>query len=245
MSFISFEQFLQILRKPIVYSTAGLSEPPIGDYAMILYSQAWHETGGFTSNIYKTKNNLFGMRMAIIRKRFWIALNGDTSDAAAQDDLNKATKLAYDGKTVPEARYSNIDMSIADRLNWDVYNGIYYTNGARQYMELVQGKNKNGLRFATDPKYIPSWVRVLWTQCDKYGLFRIPVEGFGTKAGPGVEYVIGVKETNSPPLDTNVPPLTDDGGKPVSWFAQRTIIGSIPNWTVLAAVAAAAYYFIK
>lgn len=34
----------------------------------LVYAQAWHETGGFQSNIYRENNNLFGMRKAKIRK---------------------------------------------------------------------------------------------------------------------------------------------------------------------------------
>lgn len=34
----------------------------------VLYSQAWHETGGFTSPIFKEHNNLFGMKHPKKRK---------------------------------------------------------------------------------------------------------------------------------------------------------------------------------
>jgi len=34
----------------------------------LIYAQTWHETGGFTSRIFKENRNLFGMRQAKIRE---------------------------------------------------------------------------------------------------------------------------------------------------------------------------------
>ncbi|TPN88837.1 glucosaminidase domain-containing protein [Aquimarina algicola] len=40
-----------------------------------IYAQAWLETGGFTSAIFKENHNLFGMRQAKVRKNFATGTN--------------------------------------------------------------------------------------------------------------------------------------------------------------------------
>lgn len=85
-------------------SRAGMD---IGDDASIivaLYIQASIETGNFKSRLYSEDNNMFGMRPAIKRERFYDSIvnrgNGDF------------------------CKYADLSYSLRDRLNWDEYNKI-------------------------------------------------------------------------------------------------------------------------
>lgn len=68
-------------------------------YYRALYAQAWLETGGFTSNIWLTTNNMFGMRPAQKRQKFYSGIY-----------------VSSNGKF---ASYDDVEDSIYDRLDLD------------------------------------------------------------------------------------------------------------------------------
>lgn len=103
--------------------------------ARALYAQATHETGRFTSRIYREAKNMFGMRPAQKRTKFYVSiLNSDTGQYAA---------------------YADVGDSLADRLDWDAdWSMVNPRDGTeiRRYMDAVQSKG-----YAKDPDYIKHW----------------------------------------------------------------------------------------
>lgn len=102
-------------------------------YADVLYAQALHESGHFTSNIYQNTNNCFGMKQPKVRPTTslggWTGTNG-----------------------VKWANYTDVSSSIEDRILWDGYNKIKFPETpeeVKQYMQNVQSKG-----YAEDPQYI-------------------------------------------------------------------------------------------
>lgn len=76
----------------------------------LIAAQAMHETGNFTSNVYRQNNNAFGMKIPNVRKSPYI-LGAGTSAPASE------------GST-PYAKYSSVEDSVKDVLHLYAYNGI-------------------------------------------------------------------------------------------------------------------------
>jgi len=90
----------------------------------ILTAQAAHETGNFTSKVFKNNNNLFGMRFPKVRK------------TTAKKELNG---YAY---------YSNIPLCISDMLLYFEYIklNVHYINilaadPLREYVRILKSKS--------------------------------------------------------------------------------------------------------
>lgn len=102
-------------------------------YATVLYAQALHESGNFSSNIFQHTNNPWGMKYPTVRPAdndgYWISGNG--------------TKWS---------KYTDVDQSIRDRILWDEYNNIQppVTDAdIMVYLNMIQAKG-----YAEDPNYI-------------------------------------------------------------------------------------------
>ena len=108
-------------------------------YAQVLYAQAVHETGNFTSNLYKNYNNLFGMKPSRAREKYY----------NSEIDLGSETFASYDMPL----------KSVLDRIDLDVYNNVaipFDVEDVVPYMEVVLRKG-----YATDPQYLGKWVNTL------------------------------------------------------------------------------------
>lgn len=126
-------EFVAICQLPDTYTTAGCRSQPSIAYIKALYAQAAHETGDFTSNIFQNGKNLFGMKNSTKRRRFWL------------------------DKQNGHATYANIQKSIIDRLDWDVWHRITFSN-LEDYMSRVKA-----LGYAADPLYIKKWRKMYET----------------------------------------------------------------------------------
>ena len=103
--------------------------------ARALYAQATHETGRFTSRVYREAKNMFGMRPATKRTKFYTSI------------LN-TNQGQY-------ASYADIGDSLVDRLDWDNdWNLVMPRDGTeiQPYIDAVKSK-----KYAEDPDYTKIW----------------------------------------------------------------------------------------
>lgn len=216
--------------RPDIYSRAGLSDFPLPEYTVCLYAQACHETGFFTSNVWKEKRNLFGMKASCKRFPFWdehpIRVGGPQHIDKINDrkHIQKTITCKEPGKYY--ASYSEPGLSLTDRLHWDLYNGISYTT-ASEYMDFVLAKG-----YAEDKDYKRKWVRILWQVCDANNLKRVPVRGFTDQAGvkdsiyinTGGDVVTAADNTAAGGKDSSTPGTPKagadvvDGLKKIPWW---------------------------
>lgn len=98
----------------------------------LLYAQAWHETGGFKSTIYRVNNNLFGMKLA--KKRNTVA-SGEESGHA----------------TYPTILHSVYDYFLRQR-NFNIK--------GRDAEEYVSNTVKS--KYAEDKEYAKKWLNVYY-----------------------------------------------------------------------------------
>ena len=99
------------------------------EYCEALAWQAAHETGYFTSNLYRNYNNAFGMQVPKQRDFYGLEQGHKTAEGTA-------------------AVYASPLQSIVDRIVWDEYADIHFTD-IEEYLFQVQQKG-----YATDPQYI-------------------------------------------------------------------------------------------
>ncbi len=97
---------------------------------LLIYAQAWHETGGFSSAIYKENNNLFGMKHPSVRK--------------------STSKGSNRGHAVFASTWS----SIYDYFLRQSYFKITYEDDL-QYMETTQQSG-----YAEDFIYVTKWLGI-------------------------------------------------------------------------------------
>jgi len=94
-------------RKPKVAKAieSALSGTKFEGLEKIIYGQAAHETGNFTSRAFVEQNNMFGMKEAAIRKTSDI----DSGDFEAEKGTFKADKVGY-------SEYESLEDSVMDLL---------------------------------------------------------------------------------------------------------------------------------
>lgn len=93
-------------------------------YTAVLFAQAIHETGRFTSNIFLNANNAFGMRPALKREQNIVSIL-DTANGQF-------------------AVYADTKSSFIDRVHLDEYNNTpkpRYLQDIEPYIDMVLGKN--------------------------------------------------------------------------------------------------------
>lgn len=120
-------------------------------YLRALYAQAVHETGRFTSSIYKNANNMFGMRPAQTRTKFY-------------DSVFNTGSGEY-------ASYSNLALSLADRIDLDKWNKISLPDHDTRVNQFYTDVWNKG--YATDPNYV-SKATAVFNQIFPY---NIPING--------------------------------------------------------------------
>lgn len=103
-------------------------------YSKVLLAQAIHETGDFTSPLWRDLKNPWGMAMP--RVRLTTAKPGRMAEGHIK------------------AAYNSIWSAVKDRLLLDQYNGIVFNNPL-QYMAEVVSRG-----YAVDPLYLTKWQRV-------------------------------------------------------------------------------------
>lgn len=115
-----------------VYNTArncGLNDVQ----AKIITAQASHESGNFKSNVFKTDNNIFGMKVPNVRPKTYIA----SASAIVRNS---------EGST-PYAHYSSMEDSVKDLLlGWHKYNRTDWTaiQTPEQYATYLKSKGYYG-----------------------------------------------------------------------------------------------------
>lgn len=100
--------------------------------AKLLVQQARHESGNYTSNVFKKNNNAYGMKMPSKRKSPYILAAGSSAPA-------------NEGAT-PYARYRNVGDSAKDVVHWLNYNKIDLTKiqSASEYANILKSKGYYG-----------------------------------------------------------------------------------------------------
>lgn len=108
-------------------------------YHRALYAQAFHETGGFSSRVWKETKNMFGMRPSLTRTKYYC-------------DILETQSGKY-------ATYDDFDDSIKDRIDLDNNfrreTDLRTLDDVRNYMDHVKFKG-----YATDPDYVQKWTNV-------------------------------------------------------------------------------------
>lgn len=100
----------------------------------VAYSQAVHETGNFTSRIYKNFNNAFGMGVATKRK---------------------TTNNGHSGSTEGQAKYKNVLDSMKDHLYYlDSWSSGRYRNVANDPYKTIWAFQDHSMKYASDPAYV-------------------------------------------------------------------------------------------
>ncbi|WP_417290942.1 glucosaminidase domain-containing protein [Corallibacter sp.] len=107
----------------------------------LLYSQAYHETGNFTSNIFKHNKNLFGMKKATVRDTTAI---GEASGHATYNSLSDSV-IDYilrqrDFKIKP--RLFNDNQYMLDTLNSNYAEDTNYLSKWQNIHKTLQDNNK-------------------------------------------------------------------------------------------------------
>lgn len=100
-------------------------------YAMALTAQAVHETGNFTSALFKDLNNPWGMAMPQVRPNY--AKPGRIAEGHVK------------------AKYDSLWHAVMDRLELDRWNDVYFTDVQSYMTEVVE----NG--YAADTSYLQKW----------------------------------------------------------------------------------------
>lgn len=79
-------------------------------YALALYVQAWHETGGFTSNLCQERNNMFGMKLASLRKQNIVGMDSakHVYYPSKAESLRDRIALDKQNRTFPPANNEDI-----------------------------------------------------------------------------------------------------------------------------------------
>lgn len=113
----------------IIYNTA-ISTGINNLVASFIVSQAAHETGGFTSDLFNRANNAFGMTVPKLRKSpFIIAADKKQPDGSGN-----------------YAKYLNVQDSTKDLIHWFTYNGITLNTitSPEQYANVLKSKGYYG-----------------------------------------------------------------------------------------------------
>lgn len=226
MTFFEFQCLVQL---PTVYVPAGLADFPDPDYLTLLYAQADFETASFTSSKYVNSNAMFGMKCSVKRGPVWDVWPTGSNEGRTilSSDRGAAVAAVKALTTTPFARYSSLAKSIEDRLNWDTYNGIYYTTAAN-YISQVLGKNINGLSYSPDQWYADGWVTRLNQVTDNNGMSRIHVDGYATGS-----------TTNKGGIIPGAGDLVTDPGEKklniIESITNKPLLKGVSNWILIAA----------
>lgn len=78
--------------------------------ASLVYAQAWHETGGFKSAVFKENNNLFGMKRSTVRNYDTGTNRGHATFKSLSDNI----KDYYERQLQFKIPYKNVNQYIAD-----------------------------------------------------------------------------------------------------------------------------------
>lgn len=82
----------------------------------LIAAQAWHESGNFTSNVYKQNNNAFGMKMPSVRSKKYIAGPGTPAPSSEGGGFY--------------ARYESLKNSVLDVISLYQYNKVDWSKVA-------------------------------------------------------------------------------------------------------------------
>lgn len=107
-------------------------------YWRALYAQAFHETGGFHSHIYRVCSNMFGMKAPNSRRLYCKIQNG-------------------------YACYSSYGLSILDRVKWDLQKSDFEAPENDNEVLNIYFPYLLTHNYATDPDYLEK-VRNIYTQ---------------------------------------------------------------------------------
>ena len=116
-------------------------------HILALYSQAQLETGNFTSNLFLTHNNMFGMRPARTRSRYYT-------------DITTGGNGEF-------ASYSDVLQSLLDRVDHDNH---FNRSTVFEHSQVMQYANKVfNQGYTHEDTYVKTWLR-LYNEISPLGL---------------------------------------------------------------------------
>lgn len=100
--------------------------------APLIAMQARHETGNYTSNVFRKTNNLFGMKMPSVRPRTFI--------------LRPSSIVMRSEGATPYAEYSSAENSVRDLVAWHKFNRTDWSkiSGIESYSEYLKKRGYYG-----------------------------------------------------------------------------------------------------
>lgn len=122
----------------------GIGNKPF--YTAALFAQYQLETGNGSSNLYKQHSNLFAMRPAQVREKFYQYIA-----PSAEGEM---------------AGYEERIYSLQDRLDLDKYMSNPIPNDLPSTFEYMEAVVENG--YATDPDYLQKWSAVIASSFPNY-----------------------------------------------------------------------------
>lgn len=144
----------------VVYNTAidcGLNDTQ----AKIIISQAQHESGNFSSHVFKTDNNLFGLKMPVKRPKTYI-------------ERPSVIVMKNEG-SAPYAHYTTIQDSVKDLIKgWHVFNKTDWNKitTPEQYAAYLKSRGYYGDNQSTYTKRLKGYFNNL-----SFFKYTVPVVG--------------------------------------------------------------------
>ena len=131
--------------------------------AQIIASQATHESGKFSSNLFVKDNNCFGMKVPSVRKTPYIAGKGIAAPVS-------------EGQT-PYAHYNSMEDSVKDLVSWCTYNKVKWADVATPdtYAAWLKSKGYYGDAYTTYAKRVGEYLASIktWAAANRNNLALI------------------------------------------------------------------------
>lgn len=119
---------IQAFQRRAITAARSVGVPAVN--AQIIAAQATHESGKFSSNVFLTDNNCFGMKVPVVRKSPYITGRGLPAPKS-------------EGANLYYAHYKTMEDSVKDLVHWCTYKGVNWTAVAtpESYALWLQSKS--------------------------------------------------------------------------------------------------------
>lgn len=110
------------------------------DVAKMITAQAMHETGIFTSRLYKDQNNLFGMKHPEIRETLSLERRNGFATFASLDDSVKDLLLYYKEFNLNPSKWKEVHEMVKEIKNKGYFEELFlpYFNAVRSHYNTVK-----------------------------------------------------------------------------------------------------------
>lgn len=110
------------------------------DVAKMITAQAMHETGIFTSRLYKEQNNLFGMKHPEIRETLSLERRNGFATFASLDDSVKDLLLYYNEFKLNPSNWKEVHTMVKEIKNKGYFEELFlpYFNAVRTHYNTVK-----------------------------------------------------------------------------------------------------------